>query len=95
MDMSDDEDSIPPSIKVPSSFRAAFFESEESILPITPPPTSEFFDADLLPNQNSDAEEFKQQSKVDSLVPLVSFLDFWDDDRSRHWSSFIEVTSVI
>ena len=46
-------------------------------------------------SEGPDVEGYKPKSKMESLFPLVSFLDFWDDDRSRNWISFIEVSSVV
>jgi hypothetical protein len=93
--MSDDDDdaSAYPSRKVPSSFKADLVKSKDSFAPLSsdaaPPSKKKSL------SEGTDVEGLKSKSRMESLLPLVSFLDFWDDDRSRNWISFIEVSSVV
>jgi hypothetical protein len=81
MDMSDDDD---VDVAAYPSIKLSSSFRTDSFAPITTPLS-----------KKKKKSGVKQKSTMESLFPLVSFLDFWDDDRSRNWMSFIEVSSVV
>jgi hypothetical protein len=81
MDMSDDEDEDEDDDQV-----ATAIEEEEVVIISAPPP----------PRKSPGRPTRKAGSTMESWFPLVSFIDFKDDDTSPwNWRNFIEVGGVL
>jgi hypothetical protein len=101
MDMSDNEDDDDDddddyfSINESVNFEEIFAASEESLVPLTP--SEGDFQEEVFPHskKSSSLESNEtRRTRRDPLLAHVSFLDFWDDDRSKNLFSFVEISSA-